>query len=94
MGELYFNFGWTGIVIGMTLLGMWFRFLQESFLGIDATIPAMLAGIVTILSLAAGVGGDMLGATNRVTFAVAPVVFAHLVVRALTAPPARPPPRM
>jgi hypothetical protein len=94
MGELYYNFGWMGIITGMALLGVWFRFLQESFLGIDATIPALLAGIVTILSLAAGVGGDLLGATNRVTFAVAPIVLAHLVVRAVTAPPARPPPPM
>jgi hypothetical protein len=31
MGELYFNFGWLGIVVGMILLGIWFRVLQESF---------------------------------------------------------------
>src|SRR5262249_54705167 len=30
MGELYYNFGWTGILVGMTLIGVWFRFLQES----------------------------------------------------------------
>jgi hypothetical protein len=94
MGELYYNFGWPGIVVGMAFLGVWFRFLQESFLGIDATIPAMLAGIVTILALATGVGGDLLGATNRITFPVAPIVLAHLVVRAITPPPARPPPPM
>jgi hypothetical protein len=91
MGELYYNFGWTGIVVGMTLLGVWFRFLQESFLGIHATIPAMLAGIVTILTLSAGVGGDLLGPTNSVIFAVTPILLTHFIVCAITPSPARPP---
>jgi hypothetical protein len=92
MGELYFNFGWTGILVGMTLLGVWFRFLQESFLRIDATIPAMLAGVVAVLTLATGVEGTMLGATNTVIFNVAPIMLMHLVVRTITPPPARLPP--
>jgi hypothetical protein len=92
MGELYFNFGWSGILVGMALLGIWFRFLQESFLGIDATIPSMLAGVSTILAVAPSVGGDMLGPTNGVVFSIAPVVFAHVIVRATTARPARLPP--
>ena len=41
VGEFYFNFAWAGIAIGMALLGVWFRFLQDSFLGMQATIPAM-----------------------------------------------------
>jgi len=48
-GELFFNFGWTGLFIGMALLGLWFRFLEEYFLRIDATIPALMASIVIIL---------------------------------------------
>jgi hypothetical protein len=92
MGEFFFNFGWLGLIFGMMLMGIWFRFLQESFLNIDATIPAMLAGIVTILMLSAGLGGDLLGATNSVIFAITPIMLMHMVVSQLTPRPARLPP--
>lgn len=92
VGEFYFNFGWTGVVVGMILLGVWFRFLQDSFLRIDATIPAMLAGVVTILVLASALGGDLVTPTSGVVFNVAPIVLTHLLVRQLTPPPARLPP--
>jgi len=92
MGELYYNFGWTGLVVGMAILGVWLRLLQESFLGIHATIPAMLAGIITIIALMGGVEGDLLMPTNGVIFGIAPIVIAHLIVRATTGRPARPPP--
>jgi hypothetical protein len=64
MGELYFNFGWLGIVVGMILLGIWFRAAPGVVPRTDATIPSMLAGVVTIWMLATGVGGDLLGPTN------------------------------
>jgi hypothetical protein len=92
MGELYFNFAWAGIVIGMGLIGIWFRFLQEYFLRIDATIPEMLAGIVTIIALVPSVGGDLLAPTNGVIFYVAPILLMHVLVRMFMPPPARPPP--
>jgi len=92
MGELYFNFGWLGILFGMPLLGIWFRFLQEYFLRIDATIPAMIAGVVIILALVHGLEGDLVTPTTGLLIRIAPIFFAHLAVRAITPPPARPPP--
>ncbi len=92
MGEFYFNFGWTGVIVGMALLGVWFRFLQDSFLRIDATIPAMLAGVVAILTLASGIGGHVFGVTNTVILNIAPIMMMHIVVRTITPPPARLPP--
>ena len=92
LGEFYMNFGWMGIAIGMTVIGVFFRFLQESFLGTDATIPAMLVGVVALLSLSANIGGDLVVSFNTVGFAIAPVVLAHLFVRTLTPRPARLPP--
>jgi hypothetical protein len=92
LGNLYMEFGWLGIVVGMTLIGIFLRFLQESFLGTEATIPAMLAGVVALLTLAATVGGDILGSVNTVVFALAPIMLAHGVVRTLTPRPARMPP--
>jgi hypothetical protein len=94
MGELYFNFGWGGVVVGMALLGIWFRFLQETFLRSDATIPAMLAGIVTILAIVPTVGGDLLAPTAGVIMTVAPIVLIHIVLGVLTPPPRQLPPRL
>jgi hypothetical protein len=92
MGEFYFNFGWPGLIIGMAVLGVWFRFLQESFLRIDATIPALLGGIAAILPIATGVGGDLLAAFNTVVLAVMPIVLLHLLVRVITPRPRHLPP--
>lgn len=92
VGELYYNFGWTGIIVGMTLLGVWFRFLQESFLRIDATIPAMLAGIVTILLLAHGLEADLISPTSGLIFRLVPILLAYMVASVFMPPPKRPPP--
>ena len=54
----------------MFILGIWFRFLQESFLGVDATIPSVFAGVVTIVGLCTGIDGELIGATNSVVFNV------------------------
>lgn len=89
VGELYFNFGWAGIAIGMLLLGVWFRLLHESFLRPDATIPALLAGVVALFSIGPTLQGQLLGPINGVVFNVTPIVVAHLVVRALTKPAPR-----
>jgi hypothetical protein len=91
-GNLYMEFGWMGILIGMTLIGMFLRFLQESFLGTDATIPAILAGVVSLLSISATLGGELLTSVNSVVFALAPIMLAHGIVRTLTPLPARLPP--
>jgi hypothetical protein len=80
VGELYFNFGWTGILVGMGVLGIWFRFLQDSFLRIDSTIPAMLAGIVAILTICPALEGDLLSPTNGVIFNVTPIILTHWLV--------------
>ena len=92
LGEFYFNFGWTGLLVGMTLLGVWFRFLQDSFLRMDSTIPAMLAGVVVIITIAPNVGGGLLGVTSGVVFNVTPVILIHQLVRWLTPTPSRLPP--
>jgi hypothetical protein len=91
IGEFYYNFGWPGVVLGMFVLGIWFRFLQESFLGIGAAIPCMLAGVVTIVGLCIAIDGDLLVATNSVIFNAAPIVIIHLLVCFFSPPPRRPP---
>jgi hypothetical protein len=92
IGEFYFNFGWAGVVIGMALLGAWFRWLQEAFLGVDATIPALLAGLLALFALPTGIQGGVIGAINVVPFYIVPVALVHLCVRALSRPPPPLPP--
>jgi hypothetical protein len=87
IGEFYYNFGWPGVAVGMFILGIWFRFLQESLLGANSSIPCMFAGVVTIVGLCTGIDGGLLGATNSVVFNVAPIVLIHLVVCSFTPPP-------
>jgi hypothetical protein len=92
VGELYFNFGWAGIVVGMGILGVWFRFLHEAFLRPSASVPALLAGVVSLFALGPTLQGQLISPTNGVIFNVVPIMFAHLVVRSFTRPvPALPP---
>ena len=91
IGEFYYNFGWPGVAIGMFVLGIWFRFLQESFLRVNSSIPCMFAGVVTIVGLCTAIDGDLLSATNSVVFNVAPIVLIHVLVCFFTAPPRRVP---
>jgi len=92
IGEFFFNFGWPGVLIGMALLGIWFRFLQDSFLRMDSTIPAMLAGVVAILVIIPNIGGDLLAPTSGVIFNVAPILLMHWLVTSFMPPPRRLPP--
>jgi hypothetical protein len=92
MGELFFNFGWSGLLIGMGLIGIYFRFLQDYFLRLDATIPALLAGVVTIFTLAVTLEADLVPATSGLMFRLAPIVLTHMVVSVIMPPPAKAPP--
>ena len=87
VGEFYFNFGWTGVAIGMAALGLWLRFLQESLLGLTATIPALLAGVTTIFQIVPTIESTVVAPVNNVIFRLIPIVLTHLVVRAVTRPP-------
>jgi hypothetical protein len=92
VGEFYFNFGWAGVVIGMALLGAWFRWVHECFLGVDATIPSLFAGAVALFAIAPAVLGGVIAPINDVVYKVAPIVLVHLFVRAFTRPPPPLPP--
>jgi hypothetical protein len=88
VGEFYFNFGWWGVIVGMGLLGIWFRFLQEWLLGPDAAIPALLAGVVSIFAIAPSVETGVVTPINSVVLGIMPIAFAHLALRSVTRAPA------
>jgi hypothetical protein len=91
IGELYFNFGYPGLVIGMLILGVWFRFLQEHFFGPDATIPSLLMAISIVTLSAQTPGGSISSPVNGPVYTFIPITFTHLMIRALS--PQRGPPR-
>ena len=90
IGELYFNFGYAGVVIGMLILGIWFRLLQEHFFGPDATIPALLMACAILEQTARTVGGSVSSPINGAIFTLVPVAFLHMVVQVLSSPGRRP----
>jgi len=91
IGELYFNFGWPGIVIGMLLMGIFMRALHELLYQSDAPIPAQILAIVVLFGFPQSVQALLMSAVNCVFFGAMPVVVAHWGVRFLggTTLPAR-----
>jgi hypothetical protein len=92
IGELFFNFGWIGVLFGMPLAGVWIRFIHEYFLRIDATIPALLAGVVSTLVLVHGMEADLVGSTSGLIVRISPILVLHVLVRTIMPPPAKLPP--
>ena len=80
IGEFWMNFGWAGVIGGMSVLGFLLRVAHEVFIRRSRTIPGLLATAVILYKLATKVGGALLGAVNGVVFALIPIFFAHFVV--------------
>lgn len=89
VGELYFNFGWPGIVIGMLLMGVFLRIVHEVLFPPDAVLPAQLMGVVVLFGIPSSLGGALVGPVNITIMGALPVVVAHWGVRLLAAPPRR-----
>ena len=87
IGELYFNFGYTGIICGMLILGIYFRLLQAYVMQPGSTIPFVMGSVVVLWAILPSPDGGLIDVVNNVTFKSIPLVLAHLVVRRFTAPP-------
>jgi hypothetical protein len=83
MGELYFNFGWAGIVIGMIIMGIFMRAQHEFLFRAGAPTPVQILAIVVLFAFPQSVIGQLLMAVNAVFFGAMPVVMAHWGVRIL-----------
>jgi hypothetical protein len=81
IGELYFNFGWPGIVIGMLLIGVYMRILHEMFFRTDAPLPAQLMSVVVLFTIAPTIQAAVMTPINGPIFGAMPLVIAHWVVR-------------
>jgi hypothetical protein len=60
LGELYWNFGWAGVVVGMTLIGLLLGYLGTRFdLTQAATITRIMVVVVTIRLMILGSEGEI-----------------------------------
>ena len=89
IGELYFNFGWSGIAIGMFLMGIYFRVLQVLFSS-GVPIPAVVAGVVALWATLPNIQGALTGPLNGVPFLMIPIAIALVRVIGGTYEPAEP----
>lgn len=83
VGEIFMNFGYPGIVIGMLILGFYFRMLQSKFFSPGATIPAAWFGIMFVYNTVPQMSGGLVGPINSLGFYGGLVLAIHLVVRTL-----------
>ncbi len=90
VGELYFNFGWPGIVIGMLLMGVFMRVLHELLFAKNATLPTQILALVVLFAFPQSLQAALIGAVNAVFFAAMPLVLAHWAVRILGGAPLAP----
>ena len=87
IGELYRNFGYWGIIVGMLVIGVLFRLVHELFFRRSSTIPAILVRGIFLFTTLPALGGSLQGPSTGTTFALIPLLAAHLLVWTLTRSP-------
>lgn len=80
LGELFFNFGYPGLVVGMMIFGVYFRLLHESLLSGQSTIPALLAGVSILFATTPTIQSGLITPVNGVTFNALPIIVTHYLV--------------
>ena len=84
VGEFFFNFGFTGVLLGMAIIGIYFRALHESLFQEDSTIPATLTAVVVLLATAPAIEMGLVAPINGIIFTGGMVFMVHMVVRTFT----------
>jgi hypothetical protein len=84
VGELWFNFGWPGVVIGMILVGVYFRTLHEILFKQGAVMPAQIMSVIVLFAIPPSLGGTLLAPVNGVIITALPLMFAHWGVRLMS----------
>jgi hypothetical protein len=90
LGELYWNFGWPGVVLGMTIFGGFFGLVAARFNQADAkTVTGLLVTVLTIKQVVVGFEGAIAPQYVVLLRSLAAVgilhwVFARIPVRAQT----------
>jgi hypothetical protein len=87
IGELYYNFGWPAIVIGMLIMGVFMRTLHECVFPPKATVPAQMMAILVLFFFPQTLQGSLMSPVNAVVFGAIPIVVGHWGVRLLGGAP-------
>lgn len=82
IGDFYLNFGTLGVIGGMLFLGFVLRIAHESLLR-TVTAPGVLAAVVILYQLALRFEANVAVLYSGAVFALAPILFAHWVVRGM-----------
>jgi hypothetical protein len=88
IGEFYFNFGWPGIALGMLVMGIWMRVVNEMFFQPDAPLPAQLMSIVALFTIAPTIQSGLLTPWNGVIIGSLPLIITHWTLRLVGQAPA------
>jgi hypothetical protein len=80
MGELYFNWGYIGVAVGMFVIGFLCRMLQERLFIWNASIPAMLGAVVVVYQVTNSVQSSLIGPVNGTILNLVPILIAHFLV--------------
>ena len=84
VAEFWFNFWWPGVVIGMLLMGIFFRVLHEVLFRGDPVIPAQLMSVITLYVIPPTLGGQVAAPVNGVVFGAIPILLCHWSVRLMS----------
>jgi hypothetical protein len=80
VGELFFNFGWSGVVLGMFLLGMYFRVLNGSVYQARAPLPVVWTAVAAAYYVVPAVNSSLTPPINVVPFYGGMIFAIHLIV--------------
>lgn len=80
IGEFYLNFGYAGVIVGMGVIGAYFRFLHEMFFRVN-TVPAQLSCLVILWATCTTIEMNLIAPFNGVIFTLFLVFFGHLAAR-------------
>lgn len=84
IGELWFSFGWPGIVLGMFVMGIFIRLVHEVLFKPGAVMPTQLMAVIVLFMLPPTLGGALMSPINGVIFSAIPVVFMHAFIRIMS----------
>jgi len=80
IGEFYLNFGLPGVVVGMLVMGAYFRFMHEVFFK-TMSVPALLSMIVILWCTCTTIEMNLIAPFSGLIFDLGLIVLGHWFIR-------------